>query len=160
MWRSNNNEEFTRQVQQLESTIVVLQQRVEGQGIMKEPKISLPTKIDGSKVHFRAFLNQVRLVIQIHHVRYSTYASRVGLVVTLLTSITLSWFAPLLETNSLYETTLRNLSKNLRLASEIQMVLEQQSRRFVHYIKVINQHRHMRPIFVSSQVIFLRINKP
>ena len=99
--KQQQQEEFTRRVQQLESTIVVLQQqRVEGQGLIKEPKISLPAKFDGSRAHFRGFLNQVRLVIQMHPARYPTDASRVGLVGTLLTGIALSWFAPLLETNS------------------------------------------------------------
>ena len=45
MEKERQQEEFTRWVQQLESTIVVLQQqRVEGQGSIKEPKISLPPK--------------------------------------------------------------------------------------------------------------------
>ena len=60
--KQQQQEEFTRRVQQLESTIVVLQQqRVEGQGIIKEPKISLPAKFDGSRAHFQGFLIQVRL---------------------------------------------------------------------------------------------------
>ena len=45
-------------------------------------------------------MNQVRLVIQMHPTRYPTDASRVGLVGSLLSGIALSWFAPLLETNS------------------------------------------------------------
>ena len=101
MEKQQQQEEFTRRVQQLESTIVILQQqRVEGQGSIKEPKISLPAKFDGSRAHFRGFLNQVRLVIQMHPTRYPTDASRVGLVGSLLSGIALSWFAPLLETNS------------------------------------------------------------
>ena len=89
-------------MQQLESTIVILQQqRVEGQESIKEPKISLPTKFDGSRAHFRGFLNQARLVIQMHPTRYPTDASRVRLVGSLLSGIASSWFAPLLETNSL-----------------------------------------------------------
>ena len=99
--KQQQQEEFTQRVQQLESTIVALQQqRAEGQGVIKEPKISLPAKFDGSRAHFRGFLNQVRLVIQMHPTRYPTDSSRVGLVGTLLTGIALSWFAPLLETNS------------------------------------------------------------
>ena len=95
------HEEFTRRVQQLESAIVALQQvKVEDQGVVKEPKISLPAKFDGSRAHFRGFINQVRLVIQMHPTRYPTDSSRVGLVGTLLTGTALSWFAPLLEANS------------------------------------------------------------
>ena len=94
-------DEFTRRVQQLESAIVALQQlKVDGQGVLKEPKISLPAKFDGSRAHFRGFINQVRLVIQMHPTRYPTDSSRVGLVGTLLTGTALSWFAPLLESNS------------------------------------------------------------
>ena len=75
------------------------------QGIHREPKIGLPTKFDGTKSQFREFLNQVRLVIQIHPSRYPTDASRVGLVGTLLSGTllsgtTLAWFAPLLDKNS------------------------------------------------------------
>ena len=99
--KQQQQDDFTRRVQQFESTIVALQQqRVEGQGIIKEPKICLPTKFDGSRAHFRGFLNQVRLVIQMHPTCYPTDASRVGLVGTLLTGTALSWFAPLLKTNS------------------------------------------------------------
>ena len=95
------HDEFTRRVQQLESAIVSLQQlKMDGQGVLKEPKISLPAKFDGSRAHFRGFINQVRLVIQMHPMRYPTDSSRVGLVGTLLTGTTLSWFAPLLEANS------------------------------------------------------------
>ena len=91
------HDEFTRRVQQLESAIVALQQlKVDGQGVLKEPKISLPAKFDGSRAHFRGFINQVRLVIQMHPTRYPMDSSQVELVGTLLTSTTFSWFAPLL----------------------------------------------------------------
>ena len=69
--KQQQQEEFTRRVQQLESTIIVLQQQ-RGEGHIKEPKISLPAKFDGSRAHFRGFLNQVRLVIQMHPTRYPT----------------------------------------------------------------------------------------
>ena len=76
MEQQQQQEEFTRQVQQLESTIVVLQQqRVEGQGSIKEPKISLLVKFSGSRAHFRGLLNHVCLVIQMHHARYPIDAS-------------------------------------------------------------------------------------
>ena len=141
MEKQQQQEDFTQRVQQLVLTIVVLQQqRVKGQGIIKEPKIRLPAKFDGSRAHFRGFLNQVRLVIQMHPTRYPTDASRVGLVGSLLTGITLSWFIPLLVTNSLLLNNFEEFIKNLRLASEIQMGQEQQSTKFVHYVKVICQH--------------------
>ena len=95
------HDEFTRRVQQLESAIVALQQlKVDSQGVLKEPKISLPAKFDGSRAHFRGFINQVRLVIQMHPMRYPADSSQVGLVGTLLTGTALSLFAPLLEANS------------------------------------------------------------
>ena len=93
--------ELALRVQQLEATIVAMQQQGPGtQGIHKEPKIGLPTKFDGTRSQFRGFLNQVRLVIQMHPSRYPTDASRVGLVGTLLSGSALSWFAPLLEKES------------------------------------------------------------
>ena len=93
--------ELTLRVQQLEATIISLQQQGSGnQGIHREPKIGLPTKFDGTRSQFRGFLNQVRLVIQMHPSRYPTDASRVGLVGTLLSGTALAWFAPLLEKNS------------------------------------------------------------
>ena len=68
--------ELALRVQQLEATIVAMQQQGPGtQGIHKEPKIGLPTKFDGTRSQFRGFLNQVRLVIQMHPSRYPIDAS-------------------------------------------------------------------------------------
>ena len=93
--------ELTLRVQQLEVTIVALKQQGSStQGVHKEPKIGLPVKFDGTRSQFRGFLNQVRLVIQMHPSRYPTDASRVGLVGTLLSGSALAWFAPLLEKKS------------------------------------------------------------
>jgi hypothetical protein len=90
--------EFTLRVKQLEATIVSLQQQGSNhQGIHKDPKFGLPTKFDGTRSQFRGFLNQVRLVIQMHPSRYPTDVSRVGLVGTLLSGTALAWFTPLLE---------------------------------------------------------------
>jgi hypothetical protein len=101
MEKQQIHEEFAGRVQQLKSAIEALQQvKVEGQGIVKEPKISLPAKFDGSKAHFRGFINQMRLAIQMHPMRYPMDSSRVGLVGTLLIGKALSWFAPLLKANS------------------------------------------------------------
>ena len=93
--------ELALRVQQLEATIVAMQQQGPStQGVHKEPKIGLPMKFDGTRSQFRGFLNQVRLVIQMHPSRYPTDASRVGLVGTLLSGSALAWFAPLLEKES------------------------------------------------------------
>ena len=85
----------------MEATIVSLQQQgTSTQGILREAKISLPMKFDGTRSKFRGFLNQVCLVIQMHPSPYPTDASRVGSVSTLLSSAILAWFAPLLEKGS------------------------------------------------------------
>ena len=90
--------ELTLRVQQLETTIVSLQQQGSStQGMHKEPKIGLPTKFEGTRSQFRGFLNHVRLVIQMHPSRYPTDSSRVGLLGTLLSGSALAWFASLLE---------------------------------------------------------------
>ena len=68
--------------------------------MFKEPKISFLERFDGTCSQFRGFLNHVQLVIQMHWTRYPIQASRVGLVGTLLSGSTLSWFAPLLEQKS------------------------------------------------------------
>ena len=99
--KQQQHRELTLRVQQLEATIVSLQQQGSNtQGVHKEPKIGLPVKFDGTRSQFRGFLNQVRLVIQMHPSQYPTDASRVGLVGTLLSGSALAWFAPLLEKES------------------------------------------------------------
>jgi hypothetical protein len=67
---------------------------------LKEPRVSLPEKFDGTRSKFRGFVNQVRLITFLQPQRYPTEESRVGLVGTLLTGQALSWFAPLFETRS------------------------------------------------------------
>ncbi len=65
-----------------------------------EPKISLPKKFDGTHPKFWGFVNQVRLIIQLHLRRYLDDTTRVGFVRTLHTGTTIAWFAPILETSS------------------------------------------------------------
>ena len=56
--------ELALRVQQLEATIVALQQQGSSpQGYHKETTFGLPVKFDGTRSQFREFLNQVRLVI-------------------------------------------------------------------------------------------------
>jgi hypothetical protein len=69
-------------------------------GSSAKPKISLPEKFDGSRYRFRGFLNQIRLVIQLHPHNYPTGTAQVGLIGTLLTGTALAWFAPLVEQSS------------------------------------------------------------
>ena len=96
--KAQQHEELTQRVHQLEVALITLrQQALQAPNSTKEPKISLPSKFDGTRSQFRGFLNQVRLVFQMHPTRYPTDSARVGLVGTLLTGTTLAWFAPLLE---------------------------------------------------------------
>lgn len=65
-----------------------------------EPKIALPEKFQGNRSKFRGFINQVRLIIQLQPQRYPDDATQVGLLGSLLSGTALSWFAPLIESNS------------------------------------------------------------
>ena len=68
--------QYEERVQQLEMALVSSQQQaVKTQGNFKEPKISLPSRFDGTCSQFWVFLNKVRLVIQMHPTRYPTQAS-------------------------------------------------------------------------------------
>ena len=63
--------ELALRVQQLEATIIELQQQESSpHGYHKEPKIGLLVKFDGTRSQFKGFLNQVRLVIQMHPNRH------------------------------------------------------------------------------------------
>ena len=65
--QTQQHRELAVRVQQLEATIVSLQQEGTGtQGITREPKIGLPMKFDGARSRFRGFLIQVHVVIQMH----------------------------------------------------------------------------------------------
>jgi len=63
-------------------------------------QISLPKKFDGTRLKFRGFVSQVRLIMQLHPRRYFDDTIRVGFVGTLLTGTAATWFAPILETSS------------------------------------------------------------
>lgn len=64
------------------------------------PRVSLPDKFDGSRLKFRGFINQVRLIIRMQPAMYHNDELRVGLLGSLLSGPALSWFAPLLENES------------------------------------------------------------
>jgi hypothetical protein len=68
--------------------------------VAPEPKISLPEKFDGTCLKFRSFVNQVRLIMQLHPRHYFDDTTRVGFIGTLLTGTAAAWFAPILETSS------------------------------------------------------------
>jgi len=65
-----------------------------------EPKISLLEKFDGTRLKFRGFVSQVRLIMQLHPRRYFDDTTRVRFIRTLLTGTAAAWFAPILETSS------------------------------------------------------------
>ena len=67
---------------------------------IKEPKVSMPEKFDGTRSKLRGFVQQVKLFLRLHPLRYPDGTTQVGFVGTLLSSTTLSWFAPLMERNS------------------------------------------------------------
>ncbi len=68
--------------------------------VAPEPQISLPKKFDGTRLKFRGFVNQVRLIMQLHPRHYFDDTTHVGFVGTLLTRTAAAWFAPILETSS------------------------------------------------------------
>jgi hypothetical protein len=65
--------------------------------IPKDPRINLPNKFDNTHSKFQGFVNQIRLIIQLHLHCYPNDSTRVGLISTSLSSTTLAWFAPYLE---------------------------------------------------------------
>jgi len=68
--------------------------------VAPEPKISLPEKFNGTRLKFRGFVSQVRLIMQLHPRRYFDDTTRVGFIGTLLIGTAATWFAPILETSS------------------------------------------------------------
>jgi hypothetical protein len=68
--------------------------------VPKEPRVSLQEKFDGDRTKLRDFVNQVRLVFRFQPHRYATEETQVGLIGSLLTGTTLSWFSSLLENDS------------------------------------------------------------
>jgi hypothetical protein len=68
--------------------------------VASEPKIGLLEKFDGTRLKFRGFVSQVRLIMQLHPRRYFDDTTRVGFIGNLLTGTAAAWFAPILETSS------------------------------------------------------------
>ncbi len=68
--------------------------------IPKKPQISLPKKFDDTCSKFQSFINQIHFIIQLHQHRYPNDQTQVGLIGTLLSGTTLTWFTPLLECQS------------------------------------------------------------
>jgi len=68
--------------------------------VAPKPKISLPEKFDGTRLKFRGFVSQVRLIMQLHPRCYFDDTTRVGFIGTLFIGTVAAWFAPILETSS------------------------------------------------------------
>jgi hypothetical protein len=68
--------------------------------VTPEPQISLLEKFDGTRLKFRGFFSQVRLIMHLHPCRYFDDTTRVRFLGTLLIGIAVAWFAPILETSS------------------------------------------------------------
>jgi hypothetical protein len=68
-----------------------------GAANLKEPRVNLSEKFDGTRSKFQGFVNQVRFITILQPECYPTDQSRVELVGTLLIGQALSWFAPLFE---------------------------------------------------------------
>lgn len=64
---------------------------------LKEPRIGLLDKFDGTCSKFRGFVNQVRLLIRMQPLQYPIKATQVGLIGTLLSEAALVWYSPLEE---------------------------------------------------------------
>ncbi|KAH9263040.1 hypothetical protein BASA83_013656 [Batrachochytrium salamandrivorans] len=69
----------------------------------KEPRVCLPDKFDGTRKHFRGFINQLELVFQLQSDRYNTDQKMIATLGTLLTGNALAWYNPYLEKPHLYE---------------------------------------------------------
>ncbi|KAH9267206.1 hypothetical protein BASA83_010122 [Batrachochytrium salamandrivorans] len=63
----------------------------------KEPRVCLPDKFDGTRKHFRGFINQLELVFQLQSDRYNTDQKMIATLGTLLTGNALAWYNPYLE---------------------------------------------------------------
>lgn len=71
--------------------------RMEHPSSVREPRVALPEKFDGTRSKFRGFINQVQLVIELQPQSYPTPGSQVRFIGTLLSGSALSWFSSFLE---------------------------------------------------------------
>ncbi|KAH9275225.1 hypothetical protein BASA83_002456 [Batrachochytrium salamandrivorans] len=62
---------LTDRLRSLEIENQALQQGIRPDSL-REPKAALPDKFDGSRRHFRGFINQLELVFQLQDKRYDT----------------------------------------------------------------------------------------
>jgi hypothetical protein len=64
---------------------------------VKESRINLPNKFAGTYPKYWSFFNQVQLIIWLHPHHYPNGPIQIDFIGTLLSSTTLTWFAPLLK---------------------------------------------------------------
>lgn len=84
---------------------------------IKEPKVALPEKFDGTRTKLRGFLNQLRLLFLANPSRYSGEPQRVALAGSLLQGKALAWFSPRFENNpTLANVTFTQFSNDLTAA--------------------------------------------
>ncbi|KAH6565699.1 hypothetical protein BASA60_009836, partial [Batrachochytrium salamandrivorans] len=87
---------LTDRLRSLELENQALQQGIRPENI-REPKAALPDKFDGTRRHFRGFINQLELVFQLQDKRYDTDRKKIATLGTLLTDKALSWYNPYIE---------------------------------------------------------------
>ena len=56
-----------------------------------EPKVSLPEKFDGTRSHFRGFINQIRLIIRLQPQRYAHGLRNISIIWWSFTSMIFSF---------------------------------------------------------------------
>ena len=109
-----------------------------------EPNISLPDKFDGTRKHFRGFINQIKLIIQLQPQRYADDFRQVGLIGTLLSGAAQAWFAPLVETSSPL------LQDFPAFLAEFEATFGDTDRRRTAITKLYSLHQGMRPVSVYA----------
>ncbi|KAH9264132.1 hypothetical protein BASA83_012385 [Batrachochytrium salamandrivorans] len=75
---------LTERLRSLEIENQALQQGIRPENL-REPKAALPDKFDGTRRHFRGFINQLELVFQLQDKRYDTDRKKIATLGTLLT---------------------------------------------------------------------------
>jgi len=91
------NREFQEQVVAQSSSVMV-----------KEPKVTFPSKFNGDRSQFRGFINQLELIFSLHHERYARDSIKVSTVGTLLCDKALSWFNSFIEHPARYHSILNS----------------------------------------------------
>ena len=89
--------ELNQKIEQLSAANEQLSQNQVTQNQVKEAKITLPDKFDGSRATYRGFVNQLKLVFLMAPNRYATDAVKIATVGSLLKGDALAWYNPFIE---------------------------------------------------------------